>query len=51
MNAEAEDWANILASRGKLERNAKTEEGENVFYQCGKMDNPARDAVLSWYVV
>ena len=51
MNAEAEDWANILASRGKLERNPKTEEGENVYYQCGNMDNPARDAVVSWYVV
>ena len=50
MNAEAEDWANILASRGRLERNPSTEEGENVFYQCGKMENPARDAVLSWYV-
>lgn len=48
MSAEAEDWANILASRGKLERNPTTEEGENVFYQCGKMDKPARDAVISW---
>ena len=51
MNAEAEDWANILASRGKLERNPRTQEGENIFYQCGKMENPARDAVISWSVL
>ena len=49
MSAEAEDWANIIASRGKLEKNPSTDEAENIFYQCGRNDNPARDAVISWY--
>eukprot|EP00795_Rhopilema_esculentum_P001833 gene1833-16323_t len=49
MSAEAEDWANILASRGKVERNPTTDEAENVFYRCGQNEHVVRDAVVSWY--
>ena len=50
MSAEAEDWANILASRGKVERNPTTDEAENVFYRCGQNEHVVRDAVISWFV-
>ena len=49
-SAQAEAWANVVASRGKLEPSPDSPDGENLFYECGRDSNPSKDAVLNWCV-